>query len=259
MHLKQSIAILKLILNLIGSQWRRINDDVTCSCLGNERLSPHLPAQKSVYFPRRGILFKQTFRHLEFYQSQKKILWFFLLWQVFRTWSTKSDLQRKYSPLEENIFINLLPLSVTIISPLSYIDKPSIFTKLTKKLTISIKDLNPVVFAVCHYNTRNTYLAITLANVGFLVAPLKLSPVGCRAGLGTGWVTHREYRREGPCFVLSFLLLLFCVLYGVILKVYWRAYLALFRPSGCKKKYKHASTIRGKNYCTLGRSTELKL
>ena len=125
MHLKQSIAILKLILNLIGSQWRRINDDVTCSCLGNERLSPHIPAQKSVYFPRRGILFKQTFRHLEFYQSQKKILWFFLLWQVFRTWSTKSDLQRTYSPLEENIFINLLPLSVTIISPLSYIDKPS--------------------------------------------------------------------------------------------------------------------------------------
>ena len=125
MHLKQSIAILKLILNLIGSQWRRINDDVTCSCLGNERLSPHIPAQKFVYFPRRGILFKQTFRHLEFYQSQKKILWFFLLWQVFRTWSTKSDLQRKYSPLEENIFINLLPLSVTIISPLSYIDKPS--------------------------------------------------------------------------------------------------------------------------------------
>ena len=163
MHLKQSIAILKLILNLIGSQWRRINDDVTCSCLGNERLSPHIPAQKSVYFPRRGILFKQTFRHLEFYQSQKKILWFFLLWQVFRTWSTKSDLQRKYSPLEENIFINLLPLSVTIISPLSYIDKPS------------------------------------------------------------GLLSRRSS-----------------------LKVYWRAYLALFRPSGCKKKYKHDSTIRVK-------------
>ena len=32
----ECIAILKLILNLIGSQWRRINDDVTCSCLGNE-------------------------------------------------------------------------------------------------------------------------------------------------------------------------------------------------------------------------------
>ena len=39
MHLKQSIAILKLILNLIGSQWRRINDDVTCSCLGNEHIN----------------------------------------------------------------------------------------------------------------------------------------------------------------------------------------------------------------------------
>ena len=39
MHLKQSIAILKLILNLIGSQWRRINDDVTCSCLRNEHIN----------------------------------------------------------------------------------------------------------------------------------------------------------------------------------------------------------------------------
>ena len=26
----------------------------------------------------------------------------------------------------------------------------------------------------------------------------------CRAGLGFGWVTHREYRREGPYFFLSF-------------------------------------------------------
>ena len=39
MHLKQSKAILKLILNLIGSQWRRIKDDVTCSCLGNEHIN----------------------------------------------------------------------------------------------------------------------------------------------------------------------------------------------------------------------------
>ena len=40
----------------------------------------------------------------------------------------------------------------------------------------------------------------------------------CRAGLGTGWVTHREYRREGPYFALSFLLLLFSILCGVIFK-----------------------------------------
>ena len=35
-----------------------------------------------------------------------------------------------------------------------------------------------------------------------------------RAGFGTGWVTYREYRREGLYFVLSFLLLNFCVLCG---------------------------------------------
>ena len=58
-----------------------------------------------------------------------------------------------------------------------------------------------------------------------LVTALKLP---CRSGLRTGWVTHREYRRIGPYVVLSFLLLLFCV-FGVVLllKVYWKAYLAL--------------------------------
>ena len=40
-----------------------------------------------------------------------------------------------------------------------------------------------------------------------------------RAGLGTRWVTHPEYRREGPYLVLCFLLF-FCVLCGVILNVY---------------------------------------
>ena len=34
--------------------------------------------------------------------------------------------------------------------------------------------------------------------------------------LRTGWVTKREYRLKGPCVVLSFLLLLFFVLCGVI-------------------------------------------
>ena len=37
----------------------------------------------------------------------------------------------------------------------------------------------------------------------------------CRAGLETRWVTHRKYRREGPYFNRSFLLLLFCVFCGV--------------------------------------------
>ena len=53
---------------------------------------------------------------------------------------------------------------------------------------------------------RNTYLAITLAKC-FFSSATQVKP--CRAGLGIGWVTHREYRREGPYFVLSFLSLLF--------------------------------------------------
>ena len=31
-------------------------------------------------------------------------------------------------------------------------------------------------------------------------------------------MTPREYRREGPYFVISFLLLLFCLLCGIIFK-----------------------------------------
>ena len=54
---------------------------------------------------------------------------------------------------------------------------------------------------------RNTYLAITLAKKMFFSSATQVKP--CRAGLGIGWVTHREYRREGPYFVLSFLSLLF--------------------------------------------------
>ena len=39
------------------------------SCLDNERLSPPYSGAEICFFPRGGILFKQTFRHLEFYQS----------------------------------------------------------------------------------------------------------------------------------------------------------------------------------------------
>ena len=38
----------------------------------------------------------------------------------------------------------------------------------------------------------------------------------CWSGLRTGWVTHCEDRLKRPYLVLSFLLLLFCVLCGVI-------------------------------------------
>ena len=64
--------------------------------------------------------------------------------------------------------------------------------------------------------TRHKYLAITLSKTRFFSSATQLKP--CRAGLGTGRVTHRKYCHEGPYFVLSFLRLLFCLFCGVIFK-----------------------------------------
>ena len=48
-------------------------------------------------------------------------------------------------------------------------------------------------------------------------------------------MTNREYRLKGPCVVLSFLLLLFCVLCGVIVNSVLKADLALFRRPDLEK------------------------
>ena len=53
-----------------------------------------------------------------------------------------------------------------------------------------------------------------------------------RAGLRTGWVTHRDYRREGPYFILSFLLLHFCILCGVIFKCVLKSILSIISAAG---------------------------
>ena len=55
-------------------------------------------------------------------------------------------------------------------------------------------------------------------------------------GLGTGRVTHREYRHEGPYFVLSFLCLLFRLLCGVILKRELKSILSIISATGFRKK-----------------------
>ena len=55
--------------------------------------------------------------------------------------------------------------------------------------------------------TRDTYLVITLAKLGFLVAPPKLKP--CRAELGTGWTGDPpRISSWKSLLVLSFFLLL---------------------------------------------------
>ena len=48
-------------------------------------------------------------------------------------------------------------------------------------------------------------------------------------------MTNREYRLKGPYVVLSFLLLLFCVLCGVIVNSVLKADLALFRRPDLEK------------------------
>ena len=57
----------------------------------------------------------------------------------------------------------------------------------------------------------------------------------CRSGLRTGWVTNREYRLKGPYVVLSFLLLLFCVLCGVIVNSVLKSRFSIISASGFRK------------------------
>ena len=60
------------------------------------------------------------------------------------------------------------------------------------------------------------------------------------SGLRTGWVTNREYRLKGPYVILSFLLLLFCVLRGLIVNRF-----SIISASGFKKdKNKEQISVR---------------
>ena len=105
--------------------------------------------------------------------------------------------------------------------------------------------------------TRNTYLAISLAKLG-LVTALKLSP-----GVRTGLVTNREYRLKGPYVVLSFLLLLLCVLCGVIVNSVLKSRFSIIWAPGVRKRQKQRTNLAGRsspeNYYSSGRNTELKL
>ena len=59
------------------------------------------------------------------------------------------------------------------------------------------------------------YFAITPSLLGSSATEVK----PCRAGLGTGWATHRRYRREGPYFVLLFFFFFFAYCVVLFLKV----------------------------------------
>ena len=83
--------------------------------------------------------------------------------------------------------------------------------------------------------TRNTYRETRFVN-GTQVKP-------CRSGLRTGWVTYREYRLKGTYVVLSFLLLLFCVLCGVIVKGVLKSIFSITSASGFRKKQKQSTNV----------------
>ena len=135
--------------------------------------------------------------------------------------------------------------------------------------------------------TRNTYLAITLACVAAGPRTRKYSPglerlrrrqnnpretrfgngsqvKPGRSGLRTGWVSQpRPDRRKGPYVVLSFLLLLFCVLCGVIVKSVLKRTFSIISPPAFRKRQKRRTNMARcsspENYYYSGRNTELKL
>ena len=81
--------------------------------------------------------------------------------------------------------------------------------------------------------------------------------------LRTGRVTNREYRVKGPYVVLSFLLLLFCVLCSVIVDSVLKSRFSIISPPAFRKRQKQRTNMARcsspENYYSSGRNTELKL
>ena len=104
--------------------------------------------------------------------------------------------------------------------------------------------------------TDTNDFAITNPGNGTQVKP-------CRSGLRSRWVTNREYRLKGPYVVLSFLLLLFCVLCGVIVNIVLKSRFSIISVSGFRKRQKQRTNMARcsspENYYSSGRNTELKL
>ena len=76
-------------------------------------------------------------------------------------------------------------------------------------------------------------------------------------------MTNREYRLKGPYVVLSFLLLLFSVLSGVIVNSVLKSRFSIISASGFRKRQKQRTNMARcslpENYYSSGRNTELKL
>ena len=86
-------------------------------------------------------------------------------------------------------------------------------------------------------------VSFSLPRIKFNSSGAQVKP--CRSGLRTGWVTDHEYRLKGPYVVLSFLLLLFCVLCGVIVNSVLKSRFSIISASGFRKRKKQRTNMAG--------------
>ena len=84
----------------------------------------------------------------------------------------------------------------------------------------------------------------------------------CRSGLRTGRVNNREYRVKGPYVVVSFLLLLFCVLCSVIVNSVLKSRFSIISPPAFRKRQKQRTDMAWccspENYYYSGRNTRVQ-
>ena len=82
-------------------------------------------------------------------------------------------------------------------------------------------------------------------------------------GLRTGWMPNREYLLKSTYLVLSFLLLLFCVLSGAIVNTVLKSRFSIISAPGFRKRQKQRTNLARRsspeNYYSSGCNTELRL
>ena len=91
--------------------------------------------------------------------------------------------------------------------------------------------------------TRNTYLAITLAKFGLVTSLNSVSAVGRGYELD-GWATANIVLKVYKLFFLFFFFFAYYVV--LLLTVYWKADLALFRRPGFRKRQKQRTKFAWK-------------
>ena len=101
---------------------------------------------------------------------------------------------------------------------------------------------------------------ITLAKLGLVTA--LMSSYALSVGAKNWMGDQPQYHLKGPYVVLSFLLLLFCVLCGVIVNSVLKSRFSIISASGFRKRQKQRTNMARcslpENYYSSDRNTELK-